>query len=252
MVHAVVKNPFLPAEQATEIYEMLKKSGLEDIVEPTITLAEYLRKILHAEVQPVTGPFLSVERVSKDKNALFHPFQRVAVLNRGIIANKAMQAMKKMKIDYRMMFTDADKNLPYVTEATESGKGLWINDYMMNGHAIIRSIKDSGCDAVYLGYGFYSERDDFIALCETHGIVVIGPSSENVERMGDKIKARTTFKEVLGGMDIPNRDDFAPARGSDDILGNDGIVHSEEVAIQVAEEIGFPIMIKAVYGGGGK
>lgn len=248
----MVKNPFLPSEQATEIYDTLRKSGLGDIVEPTMSLAEYLRKILHAEIQAETGKFLTVERVSQNKNTLFHKFERVAVLNRGVIANKAMQAMKKMGIDYRMMFTDADANLPYVTDAAEIGKALWINDYMMNGHAIIRSIKDSGCDAVYLGYGFYSERDDFIALCETHGIVVIGPTSDNVERMGDKIQARTTFKEVLRHMNIPNQDDFAPAKGSDDILGGDGIVHSEEVAIQVAEEIGFPIMIKAVYGGGGK
>ena len=68
---------------------------------------------------------------------------------------------------------------------------------MMDEYAIIQAIRDTGCDAVYLGYGFWSERDSFISLCEQHSIVVIGPNSENVKQMGDKIMARTTFKRVL-------------------------------------------------------
>ena len=91
----------------------------------------------------------------------------------------------------------------------------------MNEYAIIQAIKDTGCDAVYLGYGFWSERDSFIALCEENGIVVIGPNSTNVAQMGDKITARTTFKRVLEKVEPKKeeRQKYAPAHGSDDILG---------------------------------
>jgi acetyl/propionyl-CoA carboxylase alpha subunit len=91
---------------------------------------------------------------------------------------------------------------------------------MMNEYAIIQAIKDTGCDAVYLGYGFWSERDSFIALCEENGIVVIGPNSANVAQMGDKIRARTTFKRVLAKVASTEESaKYAPAHGSDDILG---------------------------------
>jgi acetyl-CoA carboxylase biotin carboxylase subunit len=94
---------------------------------------------------------------------------------------------------------------------------------MMSELAIIQAIKDGGCDAVYLGYGFWSERDSFIRLCQEHGIMVVGPSANNVKQMGDKIQARTTFKRVLGEV-MDSEDErlkYAPARGSDDELGGE-------------------------------
>ncbi len=92
---------------------------------------------------------------------------------------------------------------------------------MMSELAIIQAIKDGVCDAVYLGYGFWSERDSFIQMCQNNGIVVIGPSTANVEKMGDKIEARKTFKRVLEMVE-PSEDErikYAPARGSDDVIG---------------------------------
>jgi len=121
-----------------------------------------------------------------------------------------------------------------------------VNDYMMSELAIVQAIKDGGCDAVYLGYGFWSERDSFIQMCQKYGIVVIGPNAANVKQMGDKIEARKTFKKVLDMVEPSEaeRIKYAPARGSDDILGGDGIITDNA--------IGYPVMIKAVYGGGGK
>ena len=125
---------------------------------------------------------------------------------------------------------------------------------MMSELAIVQAIKDGGCDAVYLGYGFWSERDSFIQMCQKYGIVVIGPNAANVKQMGDKIEARKTFKKVLDMVESSEaeRIKYAPARGSDDILGGDGIITDTHLAISTANAIGYPVMIKAVYGGGGK
>ncbi|MBC7498063.1 ATP-grasp domain-containing protein [Candidatus Gracilibacteria bacterium] len=252
-IRGIIMNPFISESTAEQFYQALRSRGV-DIAMPTRDLISYLEEYLDGSANTIITRRNQITSVVKTNTELFHPYKKVAILNRGTIAAKAIRTLDAMKKDYMVLTTQADKDLPYVKKASKKGKSTQISDYMMDEYAIIQAIRDTGCDAVYLGYGFWSERDSFIALCEEHGIVVIGPNSKNVEQMGDKITARTTFKQVLNKVEQveKEREKYAPAHGSDDILGGNGIIPDTNTAIDVAQKIGYPVMIKAVYGGGGK
>ncbi|MBC7503576.1 ATP-grasp domain-containing protein [Candidatus Gracilibacteria bacterium] len=252
-IQDVLLNPFISESTAEQFYQALRSRGI-NIAMPTRDLISYLEEYLHGSANTTITKRDQVILIPKTNAELFHPYKKVAILNRGTIAAKAIRTLDSMKKDYMVLATQADKDLPYVKKANKKGQSTQISDYMMDEYAIIQAIRDTGCDAVYLGYGFWSERDSFISLCEQHNIVVIGPNSENVKQMGDKIMARTTFKRVLKKVEgvEKEREKYAPARGSDDILGGSGIISDSNTAIDVAAKIGYPVMIKAVYGGGGK
>lgn len=250
----IASNPFISENVAASIYAGLRARGISvEIPEKDLLayIAEYLNIPLNAPVSVSESNW-----VREYSNAeLFRPIERgVAILNRGVIASKAIGVLENMKKPYLAFATAADKDLSYIQKASKKWNVTFVNDYMMSELAIIQAIKDGGCDAVYLGYGFWSERDSFIRMCQDHGIVVIGPSANNVKQMWDKIQARTTFKNVLETVesDEEERIKYAPARWSDDVLGGEWIITTTEQAIQVANQIGYPVMIKAVYGGGGK
>ncbi len=249
----IVANPFISESAVDSIYEKLRARGIS-IETPEKDLLAYIAEYLNV---PISSPIISNqsnwirERLNSE---LFHPYKKVAILNRGVIASKAITVLESMKKPYLAFATAADKDLSYIQRSTKK-RVTFVNDYMMSELAIIQAIKyDGWCDAVYLGYWFWSERDSFISLCQDHGIVVIGPSASNVKQMWDKIQARTTFKNVLKTIE-PSEEErikYAPARGSDDILGGEWIINNTEQAIEIANQIGYPVMIKAVYGWGWK
>jgi len=251
-IHDVIRNPFISEETSSQIYEALRNRGIQ-VEEPEYDLVHYLSQYFW-ELSPLRNEWIKNLEKPKTNDELFHTYKKVAILNRWTIASKAIKSLKSLKMDYVVVTTLADEKLPYVMEARNKWKATYIGDYMQSEIAIIQVIKDSWCDAIYLGYGFWSERDSFIKLCENNGIVVIWPNSSNVKQMWDKITARQTFKTVLAQVEssIEEQEKYAPAKGSDDILGGEWILKNTAQAIEVANRIGYPVMIKAVYGWGGK
>lgn len=165
-------------------------------------------------------------------------FKKVLVANRGEIAVRVIRALREMGITSVAIYSKADEKALHTELADESicigpAKGL---DSYANPIAVLSAAHVMGCDAIHPGYGFLSERSDFVKMCEEVGIKFIGPSSDIINLMGNKQNARSTMQ----------------AAGIPITPGSDGLVHTLEEAQAIAEEIGFPLMIKAADGGGGK
>jgi len=164
-------------------------------------------------------------------------FRKVLVANRGEIAVRVIRALEERGIASVAVFSEADRTALHVRYANEAyliGPPASRDSYLRIDR-IIDAARKSGADAIHPGYGFLSERAEFAAACAEAGITFIGPSPEAIEKMGDKITARETVKQ----------------RGVPLVPGSEKGLRDEELAA-VAQEIGFPIMIKAAAGGGGK
>jgi acetyl-CoA carboxylase biotin carboxylase subunit len=164
-------------------------------------------------------------------------FKKVLVANRGEIAVRVIRALEERGIASVAVFSEADRtalHVRYASEAYPIGPAPSRDSYLRIDK-IIDVARRSGADAIHPGYGFLSERAEFAAACADAGITFIGPSPEAIEKMGDKITARETVKQ----------------RGVPLVPGSEKGLHDTELAA-VAQEIGFPIMIKAAAGGGGK
>lgn len=163
---------------------------------------------------------------------------KILVANRGEIALRIMRSCREMGIFTVAVYSEADRNAPFVRYADESvciGPPASSQSYL-NGNKIIEVCKSLDVDAVHPGYGFLSENAQFARDVEKNGIIFIGPPAEAMEMMGDKLSAKATAKKY----NIPM------------VPGTDGAIDDIKVAIKVAKEIGFPILIKASAGGGGK
>lgn len=164
-------------------------------------------------------------------------FKKILIANRGEIAVRIIRACKEMEIQTVAVYSDADRNSVHVMLADEAyhiGPPKPSESYLVK-EKIIEVAKKSGAEAIHPGFGFLSENDAFAELCEKEGIVFIGPSAEAIRYMGDKITARKIAMKAK----VPL------------VPGSDGAVTDVE-ASRVAEEIGYPVMIKASAGGGGK
>ncbi len=165
-------------------------------------------------------------------------FSKILIANRGEIALRVQRACKELGIATVAVHSTADANAMHVRLADESvciGPPSSRESYL-NIHQIVAACEITGADAVHPGYGFLSENAKFAEILEAHGITFIGPTSEHIRMMGDKITAKTTA-ENLGIPVVP---------------GSGGSVDTEEDAIKTAEEIGYPVLIKATAGGGGR
>ncbi len=164
-------------------------------------------------------------------------FKRVLVANRGEIAVRIIRALREMEIESVAVYSNADKGALHTTLADYAIclDGDRVQETYSNAEKIIDMAKISGCDAIHPGYGFLAERPKFAQLVEEAGITFIGPKSEIINLMGDKIEARN----CMISLGIPV------------IKGSDGAIQSYEEAAQVAEEIGYPVLVKAAAGGGG-
>jgi len=164
--------------------------------------------------------------------------KKILIANRGEIAIRVMTTAKKMGIQTVAVFSEADRNAPHVRFADEA---VCIgpppsNQSYLKGDKIIEVAKSLGVDGIHPGYGFLSENADFAEAVEKAGIVFIGPKSKAIRIMGSKLAA----KEAVKKYNIPM------------VPGIDEAVTDVEKASQIAKEIGFPVLIKASAGGGGK
>ena len=164
--------------------------------------------------------------------------KKILVANRGEIALRVMQTAQKMGIKTVAVYSVADRNAPHVKFADEAvliGEAPSNQSYLL-GDKIIEVAKQLGVDGIHPGYGFLSENADFAEKAEQNGIAFIGPRSKAIKIMGSKLAA----KEAVKAYDIPM------------VPGLDEAITDVAKAKQVAKEIGFPILIKASAGGGGK
>ncbi len=163
---------------------------------------------------------------------------KVLVANRGEIARRIIRTLKLMEIKSVAIYSDADKNAPHVLEADEAvyvGKSPSSESYLQQD-LIIQHCKDLNVDAVHPGYGFLSENAGFARKLANNGIILIGPTPESMEIMGDKLSAKQAVKQY----NVPL------------VPGVDTAITDIDDAIKIAEEVGYPILIKASAGGGGK
>ncbi|KIL34324.1 acetyl-CoA carboxylase [Cohnella kolymensis] len=165
-------------------------------------------------------------------------FQKILVANRGEIAVRIIRACRELGISTVAVYSEADRESLHVRMADEAyciGPTASKDSYL-NITNIMSVATLTDCDAIHPGYGFLSENADFADICETCNITFIGPSSEAIGRMGDKSVAKLTMKDA----DVPV------------IPGSDGLVEDIDEAVRVAREIGYPVIIKATAGGGGR
>ncbi|MBI5101832.1 MAG: acetyl-CoA carboxylase biotin carboxylase subunit [Nitrospirae bacterium] len=165
-------------------------------------------------------------------------FKKILVANRGEIAVRIIRACKELGIRTVAIYSDVDKDAMHTRLADESvcvGPASSAQSYN-NIPSILSSAEITDSEAIHPGYGFLSENANFAEACATSGIVFIGPSPESIRLGGDKAKARQVMKR----------------RGVPVVPGSEGPVVSEETALKIAKKIGFPVMIKASAGGGGK
>jgi acetyl-CoA carboxylase biotin carboxylase subunit len=165
-------------------------------------------------------------------------FHKVLIANRGEIAVRIIRACRELNISTVAVYSEADKDSLHVRLADEAyciGPILSKDSYL-NVTNIMSVATLTGCDAIHPGYGFLAENADFAEICESCNITFIGPSASAIRRMGDKSVAKLTMKEA--GVPV--------------IPGSDGIVDSLDEAIILGRDIGYPLIIKATAGGGGK
>ena len=164
--------------------------------------------------------------------------KKVLIANRGEIAVRIIRACKEMDIGTVAVYSEADKEALHVELADEAyciGPKLSKDSYL-NFSNIISVAKLTNCDGIHPGYGFLAENASFAELCEECDIMFIGPTSDAISKMGTKDVARETMRKA--GVPV--------------VPGSTGIVASEEDGLQIAEKLGFPVIIKATAGGGGK
>jgi len=164
--------------------------------------------------------------------------KRILIANRGEIALRAIRTIKEMGKEAVAVYSQADKDALYLKYADVSvciGKDRSDTSYL-NIPAIISAAEMTGCDAIFPGYGFLSENQDFVEICKHHNIKFIGPSVEVMQLMSDKSKA----KEVMKKAGVPV------------VPGSDGLLNDPEEARKLANEMGYPVIVKASAGGGGR
>jgi acetyl-CoA carboxylase biotin carboxylase subunit len=165
-------------------------------------------------------------------------FRKILIANRGEIALRILRAAKELGVDTVAVHSTVDRDAMHVRLANESvcvGPPPARDSYL-NIPALLSACEITGADAIHPGYGFLSENARFAEICRDHNIAFIGPKPEHIRVMGDKIEAKRTAK-LLGIPCVP---------------GSDGGVTDDAEALRVARDIGFPVLVKAAAGGGGR
>ncbi|MCA9508541.1 MAG: acetyl-CoA carboxylase biotin carboxylase subunit [Myxococcales bacterium] len=165
-------------------------------------------------------------------------FKRVLVANRGEIARRIIRTLTKMGIESVAIFSEADKDCAYLKEANKSiciGPSIAKESYLCED-AILQAALQNECDALHPGFGFLSENAIFAARCAQQKLSFIGPSPHHLSLMGNKAKARS----VMADLGVPT------------LIGSKDILENSEEALSKASELGYPVLLKARSGGGGK
>lgn len=164
--------------------------------------------------------------------------KKVLIANRGEIALRVMRSCREMGLLTVAVFSEADRtshHVAYADEAYPIGPAVAKESYL-NIEKVIATAKRCGADAIHSGYGFLSENSEFARRCKEEGIIFIGPAAETMEAMGDKIAARKRM--IAAGVPV--------------VPGTEQPLQSAEEAVRICNEVGYPVMLKASMGGGGK
>lgn len=178
--------------------------------------------------------FYTLDPINKDEPK----FKKILIANRGEIACRVIKTCRAMGIKTVAIYSEADGLAVHTRMADEAvcvGPPPTAKSYL-NMEMILNAIDQSGAEAVHPGYGFLSENTDFVAKLEQRGVVFIGPNSQAIKAMGDKIQSKRIALDAKVST----------------IPGYDGVVKDEEDCVKIANQIGYPVMIKASAGGGGK
>ena len=165
-------------------------------------------------------------------------FQKILVANRGEVALRVMRACRELGVKSVAVYSTEDENtypVQYADEKVCIGPAPANQSYLIMSN-IIEAAKQTGAEAIHPGYGFLAENADFAHKCQEEGLVFIGPSPECIESMGDK----STARETMMNCGVPT------------VPGSDGCIDTVEEAAAFAERVGYPVLIKATAGGGGK
>ncbi len=165
-------------------------------------------------------------------------FGRILIANRGEIALRVLRTCRALGIEAVLIYSEADSNAPWLEDADETvcvGPAAASASYL-NQDAILQAAEQTDCHALHPGYGFLAENARFAARCEQQGLVFVGPTARTIRRMGDKVEAKRTMRE----------------EGLPTIPGSAGVVADARQALDVGRRIGFPVLLKARAGGGGK
>lgn len=163
---------------------------------------------------------------------------KLLIANRGEIALRIIRTCRKLGVRTVLVYSDPDRNsLPlHYADDRYALNGASPRETYLNAPKLIDAAKKTGCDAIHPGYGFLSEDATFVAACEESHLTFVGPSSKALEKLGNKLLARTSMRDA----NVPV------------IPGTDDPVSNEEEAVLMATKIGFPVILKAVHGGGGR
>ena len=165
-------------------------------------------------------------------------FRKILIANRSEIALRVIRAAKELGISTVAIYSTEDKNSMHVELADEAicvGPALAAESYL-NLSNVAQAIANSGCDAVHPGYGFLSENPTFVNICKDLGVTFIGPDDKTMSNLADKAKV----KSILNKFDIPT------------VPGSDGSIEDIDTLKKTAADIGYPVLLKASWGGGGK
>ena len=163
---------------------------------------------------------------------------KILIANRGEIALRIIKTCRRLNIKTVGVYSDEDYNSLHIKKSTESyyiGESAPAQSYL-HQQKIIDTALSSGADAIHPGYGFLSENSDFAELCEKNNIMFIGPSSKSLKLCGDKMKC----KQIMENAGVPT------------VPGSNDLVKNKNDAINIANKIGYPVLLKSVYGGGGR
>lgn len=162
----------------------------------------------------------------------------ILIANRGEIALRVIRACKDLGIKSISVYSDEDNRSIHVKRADESYRlgTAQASESYLRIDKIIEIAKSSGADAIHPGYGFLSENELFSEECKKNGIIFIGPTAKAMELAGDKMKC----KEIMNKAEVPT------------VPGSDGVVEDIELAVDIAKEAGYPVMLKSAFGGGGR
>ncbi len=168
-----------------------------------------------------------------------HTIRKVLIANRGEIARRIISACRELGIRTVAVYSEADQNAPHTYEADEAALlgGALASESYLNIPRLLEIARQSGADAVHPGYGFLAENADFAQACIDAGLVFIGPTPEVIRRLGDKGEAKRLAEQV----GVPTVPGYNPAEAV-----------SPEAMLERARAVGFPVLLKAVAGGGGK
>jgi propionyl-CoA carboxylase alpha chain len=169
------------------------------------------------------------------------PIRKLLIANRGEIASRVIRTARAMDVATVAVFSDPDEGLPFVGDADEAVRlpGSAPADTYLNAEALLAAAAATGADSVHPGYGFLSENAGFARSCAAAGLTFVGPTPEAIDAMGSKIGA----KEIMAAAGVP----VLPGAVFDDVAEPD-----PATLVKAAEDIGFPVLVKAAYGGGGR